>query len=199
VRDVYATSPIFSMVQSYNYDPYGNATLAPATPPLTHFRYAGMLYHADSGLYLTHYRAYDPRTGRWLSRDPIGQTRDVNLYAYVEANPIGRIDQNGEDASSLQPGPVGPEPGSPNPTPTLLSAGKAVAQNPWGFISGCLLANPNNTLVSQIQSGQIGPEEIARRASEGPTVVNVQNPQPWWTTLWILCIFGDQSACEARQ
>ena len=34
--------------------------------------YAGMFYHARSGLYLTHYRAYDPRLGRWLSRDPLG-------------------------------------------------------------------------------------------------------------------------------
>jgi hypothetical protein len=32
-----------------------------------------MLYHADSGLYLTQYRAYDPRTARWLSRDPLGE------------------------------------------------------------------------------------------------------------------------------
>jgi RHS repeat-associated protein len=31
-----------------------------------------MFYHADSGLYLTQYRAYDPRIARWLSRDPIG-------------------------------------------------------------------------------------------------------------------------------
>ena len=34
--------------------------------------YAGMFYHARSGLYLTHYRAYDPRLGRWLSREPLG-------------------------------------------------------------------------------------------------------------------------------
>ena len=30
-----------------------------------------MFYNADSGLYLTQYRAYDPVTARWLSRDPI--------------------------------------------------------------------------------------------------------------------------------
>jgi YD repeat-containing protein len=37
VRDVYATSPVFSMVQSYNYDAFGNPTLTPATGPLTDF------------------------------------------------------------------------------------------------------------------------------------------------------------------
>jgi RHS repeat-associated protein len=95
VRDVYATSPIFSVVQSYNYDPYGNPTLAPATGPLTHFRYAGMLYHADSGLYLTQYRAYDPRTAKWLSRDPIGLAGGLNGYSYVGSNPISYFDLKG--------------------------------------------------------------------------------------------------------
>jgi hypothetical protein len=32
-----------------------------------------MFYNADSGLYLTRYRAYDPISGRWLSRDPDGE------------------------------------------------------------------------------------------------------------------------------
>jgi hypothetical protein len=31
-----------------------------------------MFHNADSGLYLTQYRAYDPVAGRWLSRDPVG-------------------------------------------------------------------------------------------------------------------------------
>jgi RHS repeat-associated protein len=73
VRDVFAESPKFSMVQAYDYDPYGNPTKTPPSGPFTDFRYAGMLLHADSGLYLTQYRAYDPRTSRWLSRDPIGE------------------------------------------------------------------------------------------------------------------------------
>jgi RHS repeat-associated protein len=86
---------VFSTVQSYNYDSYGNPTLTPASGPMTDFRYAGMLYHADSGLYLTQYRAYDPRTGRWLSRDPIEEAGGVNLYAYVDANPINYYDSLG--------------------------------------------------------------------------------------------------------
>ena len=101
-RDVYATSPVFSMTQTYDYDPYGNATVTPATGPATDFRYAGMLYHADSGLYLTQYRAYDPRTGRWLSRDPIGEAAGVNLYGYVGNNPITLLDPLGLCGNPLQ-------------------------------------------------------------------------------------------------
>jgi RHS repeat-associated protein len=64
----------------------------PQTAPA--FGFAGMQYHAPSGLYLTKYRAYDPETGRWLSRDPIEEAR-VNLYAYVEGNPMSWIDPLG--------------------------------------------------------------------------------------------------------
>jgi RHS repeat-associated protein len=68
VRRAFASA---SSAPAYSYDPYGNALQA--TAPLTDFNYAGMFYNADSGLYLTLYRAYDPIVGRWLSRDPIGE------------------------------------------------------------------------------------------------------------------------------
>lgn len=82
VRRVFASA---SSAPAYSYDPYGNALQA--TAPLTDFNYAGMFYNADSGLYLTQFRAYDPVAGRWLSRDPVGE------YGNVENSddPIARI------------------------------------------------------------------------------------------------------------
>jgi RHS repeat-associated protein len=59
------------------------------------YRYAALVSHAQSGLYLANYRAYSPTTGRWLSRDPIFEAGGVNLYAYVGGNPISRIDPLG--------------------------------------------------------------------------------------------------------
>jgi RHS repeat-associated protein len=73
VRRVFAST---ASAPAYGYDPYGNALQG--TAPLTDFNYAGMFYNADSGLYLTQYRAYDPVSGRWLSRYPIGELGDVN-------------------------------------------------------------------------------------------------------------------------
>lgn len=59
------------------------------------FGYAGMFRHQASGLYLTQYRAYDPNAGRWLSRDPIGEQGGINLYAYVDGNPVNSVDPLG--------------------------------------------------------------------------------------------------------
>ncbi|ACA20387.1 YD repeat-containing protein [Methylobacterium sp. 4-46] len=63
---------------AFAYDPYGNALQGGA--PVTDFGFAGMFYHAESGLYLTHFRAYDPAIGRWISRDPIGELADVTSH-----------------------------------------------------------------------------------------------------------------------
>ena len=47
---MFATSPVFSLTQTYDYDPYGNPTATPASGPVTDFRYAGMLYQAEGYL-----------------------------------------------------------------------------------------------------------------------------------------------------
>jgi hypothetical protein len=41
------------------------------------------------------YRFYDPETGRWPSRDPIEEDGGINLYGYIENNPIGSFDYLG--------------------------------------------------------------------------------------------------------
>jgi uncharacterized protein RhaS with RHS repeats len=46
-------------------------------------------------LNLTHYRAYNPELGRWISRDPIGEKAGVNLYQDVQNDPINRVDPLG--------------------------------------------------------------------------------------------------------
>jgi RHS repeat-associated protein len=92
VRRVFAST---GSAPAYAYDPYGVALQG--TAPLTDFGYAGMFWHADSGLYLTQYRAYDPTLGRWLSRDPYDEGSDpqANLYTYVGGNPVTLTDPTG--------------------------------------------------------------------------------------------------------
>jgi uncharacterized protein RhaS with RHS repeats len=44
---------------------------------------------------LTYYRAYDASNARWLSRDPIGELSDINVYDYVRDNPLRLVDPYG--------------------------------------------------------------------------------------------------------
>lgn len=64
------------------------------------FGFTGFYYHAVSGLYLALYREYSADLGRWLSRDPSGETSGLNLYAYVANNPINAIDLYGTDQTT---------------------------------------------------------------------------------------------------
>jgi hypothetical protein len=45
-----------------------------------------------TGLYYYTYRWYDPLTGRWPSRDPIEEEGGINLYGFVENDPINSWD-----------------------------------------------------------------------------------------------------------
>lgn len=81
------------VVGRLSYDSYGNITSASGTLP--DFRYAGLYYHQATSLYLATYRAYDAKTGRWISRDPIREHGGINIYAYVLGDPINAFDPLG--------------------------------------------------------------------------------------------------------
>ena len=54
-------------------------------------------YYTDreTGLLCLTHRYYDPGTGRFINRDPIGYEGGVNLYGFAGGNPVNRIDPNG--------------------------------------------------------------------------------------------------------
>ena len=57
-------------------------------------RYQGQYLDDDTGLYYNYYRYYDPDTGRYLSKDPIGLYGNTNAYTYA-ANPLQWVDPFG--------------------------------------------------------------------------------------------------------
>jgi RHS repeat-associated protein len=105
---------------TYDYDPYGNPLQT--TPPVTDFGYAGMFLHAASGLYLTTYRAYDPYSGRWLSRDPAEELDGgINLYGYVGESPVNEIDPWGLQELLMDSPPIYDPDIDNNPSPFMPS------------------------------------------------------------------------------
>ena len=48
-----------------------------------------------SGMFYYGFRYYSPQTGRWLSRDPIGERGGINLYGFVENSPVDTFDYLG--------------------------------------------------------------------------------------------------------
>jgi RHS repeat-associated protein len=76
------------------YTPFGeliNGTINHAQP----FGHSTKRGNFKSGLLYFGYRFYVPHMERWLNRDPIGTDGGLNIYGYVEGNPIMYVDDNG--------------------------------------------------------------------------------------------------------
>jgi RHS repeat-associated protein len=58
----------------------------------------GNYYDYETGLLSLGHRYYDPATGRFINRDPIGYDGGINLYGYCGNNPVNGVDPAGEDA-----------------------------------------------------------------------------------------------------
>ncbi|MEQ8820969.1 MAG: RHS repeat-associated core domain-containing protein, partial [Sumerlaeia bacterium] len=68
---------------------------ADSSPGFQPFGYAGGLYDGDTGLVHFGFREYSPRTGRWMTKDPIGFDGGWNHYGYANAVPMDLIDPIG--------------------------------------------------------------------------------------------------------
>jgi RHS repeat-associated protein len=88
------TNTAGAVLAQYAYNSYGQATKLQGSLD-SDFQYAGYYYHAPSGMNLTLNRAYNASFGRWINRDPIGEAGGVNLFAYLDNNPISGTDPLG--------------------------------------------------------------------------------------------------------
>jgi RHS repeat-associated protein len=82
-----------TVVAHYEYDPFGKTTVATG-PKANNFahRFSTKPLDATTGLYYYGYRFYDPNSGRWPSRDPIGERGGLNLYGFVGNNAVNWVD-----------------------------------------------------------------------------------------------------------
>ncbi len=100
-----------AVVAHWTYDAWGNVLseeIADGADELrtVRYRFHGRERSAATGLVNFRMRWYDPVTGRWLSKDPIGLIGGLNLYAFCEGNPVNNIDCVGlcdKDVGGLWP------------------------------------------------------------------------------------------------
>ena len=87
-----------NIVNSYTYDEWGNI-LSKQEQVSNPLKYAGEYYDEESGLYYLRARYYDPTIGRYISRDSyegeITNPLSLNLYTYVENDPLSYVDPSG--------------------------------------------------------------------------------------------------------
>jgi RHS repeat-associated protein len=84
-----------AVAESYTYDAWGNVQPAVSSGPLVvgnRYVFQGREYSVATGLYNFRARWYDPVTGRWLSKDPIGLEGGLNLYVFCENDPVNWVD-----------------------------------------------------------------------------------------------------------
>ncbi len=61
----------------------------------SNFRFPGQYYDAETDLHYNWNRYYDPKTGRYITADPIGLAGGINLFGYVGENPVVGYDTSG--------------------------------------------------------------------------------------------------------
>jgi len=86
-----------SVVNSYDYSPFGMIISQSEgfAQPFKHVGRLGVMAEANCFYYMRA-RYYDPVNGRFISEDPMGfNGGDVNLYVYVQNNPLLVVDPSG--------------------------------------------------------------------------------------------------------
>src|SRR6266699_236707 len=182
----------------YTFEPFGNTSVT-GTATSNSFAYNGRELDA-TGLYFYRARYYHPSLERFISEDPIGVAGGINLYGYVEQNPIAQKDPFGlqsaaygwnppasaiaqmEVAAKVQEaelvGRYGagncPPPTSKFPTTIGLSAGGTVVRNVNGDTS---MASSATTVVVDLKPGALGAGLLANvGAQDLPSAASPGDP-----------------------
>jgi RHS repeat-associated protein len=81
------------LLASYHYGPFGEKISVTGPQANSNpWRWATKYLDEETGLYYFGKRYYDPITGQWLSREPLGESESINLYQYCHNDPINHVD-----------------------------------------------------------------------------------------------------------
>jgi RHS repeat-associated protein len=185
---VATTDTARSVTSRITYDAWGNVE---SGAPVPH-GFTGREHDLETGLMYYRARYYDPKIGRFLSEDPIGD--GPNAYAYVGNGPIGRRDPSGltwldwvidEGLNDILVGVGMFEAGlqgiwphehtADSPLTAALEAYKDAREEPYLAIIGCGMRGMRLRLKLRLQNGGVTGAELARLRAE----FNSMKPQIW--------------------
>ena len=98
-----------NIAERYEYDAYGNTQVFNAEGAEigrsaigNRYAFQGREIDWETGLYYFRARWYDPDTGRWCSKDPLGIAGGLNLYEAFGNNAVNFIDPFGLESSLFE-------------------------------------------------------------------------------------------------
>jgi RHS repeat-associated protein len=161
-----------SVLATYTFDPYGNLTGSTGSST-TAIRFAGQYWDSESAMYYLRARYYEPSTGQFQQRDPVGsKTREP--YAYTAGSPLNGVDPSGLCGTilwSLSPALCMTESASPGLAGSPVAAPLAAAATMGGDVVtgvndhatfgyagcwiGCMNVEQQGGVVS-LQTGGVG-------------------------------------------
>lgn len=83
-----------AIAAAYAYDGYGNI-LSKSGALDQPIRFSTKAYDEKTGLSYYGYRFYSAGLGRWMTRDPLGEAGGINLYGFIQNNPVNLVDPYG--------------------------------------------------------------------------------------------------------
>lgn len=86
----------------YEYSPFGEVTASSGSMAAVNpFRFSTKFQDDEAGLIYFDNRYYDPISGRMVNRDPIEEKGGMNLYGFVNNQPVNQIDALGLWGSNI--------------------------------------------------------------------------------------------------
>jgi RHS repeat-associated protein len=89
-----ATDGAKALTWDLQVGPFGELESVSGTLALN-LRFPGQYHDVETATRENGWRTYDASLGRYLQSDPIGLAGGLNTYAYVNDNPVNRVDPNG--------------------------------------------------------------------------------------------------------
>jgi RHS repeat-associated protein len=124
-----------TVTDSYLYRAFGDlvASSGATVNPYQYVGRKGYIYDGDLDNFQVRARRYDPTTGRWWSRDPIGFAGgDANLYQYVGNRPLVGLDPSGLQVKMGQTSDCRPIRNGTQITSRFTRPGEQLDNSIWG-------------------------------------------------------------------